>query len=149
LMNVTPTSHIEPSPPWSPRPRPTPSQLAVAQVARNARRTVEPLTSIGEAVRSSRDALDATSERLQAAANSLRPRPLTATDRATLNREIGPNRRCDWTETALERIKALKDATASSVNGVVLAVVAGAIRQFLEEERQFPTDDLEFRVMAP
>jgi WS/DGAT/MGAT family acyltransferase len=46
-------------------------------------------------------------------------------------------------------VKEIKDLIGGTVNDVVLTTVAGAVRKFFIEERGFPVDDVEFRVMAP
>jgi WS/DGAT/MGAT family acyltransferase len=84
-----------------------------------------------------------------AALSSLRSGWLTTVDRTPLNPDIGPNRRFDWTETPLDEVKGIKNALGGSVNDVVLAITAGAVRRFLVDERDFDLTDVEFRVMNP
>jgi WS/DGAT/MGAT family acyltransferase len=84
-----------------------------------------------------------------AALNSLRSGWLSAASRTPLNPDLGPNRRVDWTESSLEDIKEIRRALGGSVNDVLLAVVAGAVRHFLTEERHFDVDGIEFRAMVP
>ena len=48
-----------------------------------------------------------------------------------LNVEIGPHRRFDWVRTDLDEIKQIKNALGGTVNDVVVAVVTGALREFL------------------
>jgi diacylglycerol O-acyltransferase / wax synthase len=149
LLNVVPTSEIEDTPEWRPRPAPNGTQLAVAEIARTARRTIDHLGSVGEVVREGRQLLDSVSRRISAVKNSLESGWLTPTGRTPLNPDIGPNRRFDSTEIPLDEVKAVKNALGGSLNDVILATVAGAIRHFLEVERNFSTAGVEFRVMAP
>jgi WS/DGAT/MGAT family acyltransferase len=149
LMNVVPTSEIEPAPEWRPRPAPTGSQLVVAELARSTRTTIDRLTSVGDLLRSSREMAGMLQHRASAVAASLRSGWLTPTGVTPLNPVIGPNRRFDWTEIPLAEVKTLKNALGGTVNDVVLAVVAGAVRHFLEVERSFATEGVEFRAMAP
>jgi WS/DGAT/MGAT family acyltransferase len=149
LLNVIPSSEIEDAPTWKPRPAPTGTQLAVAEMARTTRKMIDSLTSAGELVASSREALGQTAHKLSAITNSLKSGWLTPADRTPLNPQIGPNRRFDWTEIAFDRVKAVKSSLGGTVNDVILATVAGAVRHFLEVERGFSTDGVEFRVMAP
>jgi WS/DGAT/MGAT family acyltransferase len=88
-------------------------------------------------------------DKTAAALNSLRSGWLTTADRTPLNPDIGPNRRFDWTETPLDEVKKIKNALGGSVNDVVLAITAGAVRRFLVDERDFDLTDVEFRVMNP
>jgi diacylglycerol O-acyltransferase len=149
LLNIVPTPEIEPVPGWTPRPAPTGTQLAVAELAKRARHTIERVTSVGDVTKSGRDVAGQLLHRLAAARNSLRSGWLTPAARTPLNPDIGPNRRFDWTEMPLDAVKAVKNALGGSLNDVVLATVAGAIRHFLEVERDFDTTSIEFRVMAP
>ena len=81
--------------------------------------------------------------------SSLRSGWLSPSDPTPLNPDLGPNRRFDWAEIPLADIKAIKNGLGGTVNDAVLAVVAGAIRHFLLNERDFDVSDLEFRVMNP
>jgi diacylglycerol O-acyltransferase / wax synthase len=65
-----------------------------------------------------------------------------------LNKPIGPHRRFDWTATDLAEVKAVRKAFGGSINDVVLATVAGAVRLFLEGRGVNP-QDIDFRVMTP
>jgi WS/DGAT/MGAT family acyltransferase len=149
LLNIAPTSEIEEPDHWVPRPSPTQSQLAVAEVARITGQVVDRLTHLSEAVRDGVTLSDRTRDKGAAALTSLRSGWLRAADRTPLNPDIGPNRRFDWTDTPLEEIKALKNKLGGSVNDVVLAITAGAVRRFLIEERDYDVSGAEFRVMNP
>jgi diacylglycerol O-acyltransferase / wax synthase len=65
-----------------------------------------------------------------------------------INQPVGPHRRFDWLAMGLEEIKAVKNRLGGTVNDVVLATVAGALRRFLER-RRVSCELLDFRVMAP
>ncbi|HEY2773771.1 MAG TPA: wax ester/triacylglycerol synthase family O-acyltransferase [Candidatus Binatia bacterium] len=65
-----------------------------------------------------------------------------------LNQNVGPHRRFDWLKMSLKDIKNVKDRLGGTVNDIVLATVAGAVRRFLER-RQVNCEMLDFRVMAP
>jgi len=149
LLNVVPTETVEEAPAWTPRPVPNNSQLVVAEVARVARRAVDTLTNLPTMRTRSREMAKTMGGRALAAYESLRSGWLTTASRTPLNPDLGPNRRFDWTETNLQDVKEIKRSLGGSVNDVVLAIVAGAIRQFLVEERDFKIDDTEFRVMNP
>ena len=149
LLNVVPSSEVEEPEVWVPRPAPTPTQLSVAEVARLTGRLVDRLTHLSEAVRDGVMLTDRTLDKSAAAFSSLRSGWLRAADRTPLNPDIGPNRRFDWTDTPLEAIKDLKNKLGGSVNDVVLAITAGAVRRFLIEERGYDVSGAEFRVMNP
>lgn len=149
LLNVIPTSDIEEPPEWFPRPAPTPSQLAVAETARLTRRLIERLSHFSEMVREGVALTDRARDKSLAALSSLRSGWLTTADRTPLNPDIGPNRRFDWTDTSLQAVKEIKDRLGGSVNDVVLAIAAGAVRRFLIDERGYDVTDAQFRVMNP
>ena len=149
LLNVAPDSAIEDAPEWEPRPAPTPTQLAVAESARTTRRLIDRLGNLGEVAREAPELADRVLDKSAAALSSLRSGWLTPSDRTPLNPDIGPNRRFDWTEMALEEVKAVKNRLGGTVNDVVLATTAGAVRSFLIEHRDFDPNGKEFRVMNP
>jgi WS/DGAT/MGAT family acyltransferase len=150
LLNIVPTSDVEGPDDWTPRPPPTHTQLAVAEAARLTGKLVDGLTHVSEAVRDGTMTLsDRTRDKSAAALSSLRSGWLRAADRTPLNPDIGPNRRFDWTDIPLEEIKALKNKLGGSVNDVVLAITAGAVRRFLIDERDYDVTDATFRVMNP
>ncbi len=149
LLNVVPTAEEENAPEWTPRPAPNNSQLVIAEAARAARRTLDTLTHIPTLRSRGREMALTMGGRAQAALASLRSGWLSTASRTPLNPDLGPNRRFDWTEIPLADVKEIKNALGGSVNDVVLAIVAGAIRQFLLEDRGFEVSDIEFRVMNP
>ena len=149
LLNTVPTSQVEPPDDWKPRPAPSSTQLVVAEAARATRRTVDSMSSIRSLGSRSRELAITAGGRTLAALSSLRSGWLSAASRTPLNPDLGPNRRVDWTQSSLEEIKEIRRALGGSVNDVLLAVVAGALRRFLIEERDFSVDGIEFRVMVP
>jgi 2-polyprenyl-6-methoxyphenol hydroxylase-like FAD-dependent oxidoreductase len=66
-----------------------------------------------------------------------------------LNRPIGPHRRFDWLPMGFDDIQFIRSRLGGTVNDVVLAVVAGAVRHFFKHVRLTDPDDIDFRVMAP
>ena len=65
-----------------------------------------------------------------------------------LNVPIGPHRRLDFVRSELADFKLIKDTFGGSVNDVVLAVVAGALRRWLRS-RGVRTEGLELRALVP
>ncbi len=63
------------------------------------------------------------------------------------NRSIGPHRRFAMRSTSLANIKRLKDATGGTVNDVVMAICAGALREYLLLHDALP--DAPLRAMVP
>jgi diacylglycerol O-acyltransferase / wax synthase len=149
LLNVVPDSTIEEAPEWKPRPAPTPAQLAVAEAARFTRRLIDGLTNIGDMVREGRTVTDRAVDKSAAAISSLRSGWLTSSAKTPLNPDIGSSRRFNWTEMTLDEVKAVKNALGGSVNDVVLAITAGAVRNFVIENRDYDPSHAEFRAMNP
>lgn len=149
LLNVVPDGTIEDADDWVPRPSPTPTQLAVAETARFTRRVIDGLTNFGEMVRDGKLITDRAVNRSAAAVNSLRSGWLTPSVRTPINPDLGPNRRFDWTDMPLDDIKQIKNALGGSVNDVILAIAAGAVRKFLIENRDYDPSRSDFRVMNP
>ena len=58
------------------------------------------------------------------------------------NRAITPHRRLAFTEVSLADVRAVKDAHHTSVNDVILAVCAGAVRRWLEARDALPDKPL-------
>jgi WS/DGAT/MGAT family acyltransferase len=65
-----------------------------------------------------------------------------------LNVPIGPHRRFDWTRFELSAVKEVKERLGGTLNDVVLACVAGAVRSFLEQRGE-DVSELDFRVFVP
>ncbi len=65
-----------------------------------------------------------------------------------LNQKIGPHRRFTWARSELATFKRIKDSLGGTVNDVVLAVVTGALREWLHG-RGIRTEGLELRALVP
>jgi diacylglycerol O-acyltransferase len=131
---------------WIPRPEPTSAQLLGEAL-------VERATQPAEMVRSARAALRAPRALAQRGIEALGAlgafaRTGLAAPACSLNVEIGPHRRYDWVRTDLDELKEIKNRLGGTVNDVVLAVVTGALRRFLEHRGE-EADDLTLRAMVP
>jgi len=132
---------------WVPRPAPSPLQLLSDETLRRAALPLDLARGAGtlvtdprRAVRAVREAVGSVGEVLRASASSATPTPL--------NCAIGPHRRFDWVRLDLDTVKAIKNRLGATINDVVLAIVAGALRRFLAQRGE-PVDDLTFRAMIP
>jgi len=94
----------------------------------------------GAALHAARDAAEGLGEIVWAGLN---PAPETP-----LNVEIGPHRRYAVVRTRLDDFKVVKNAFGGTVNDVVLAVVSGALRDWLRA-RGVRTEGLELRALVP
>ena len=110
------------------------------------------LSSVGELAAKSRDAITSTAGRSeQAAALSEQVRrvrmPLSSAPPTPWNKSVGPDRRFAMRSESLANIKRLKDATGGTVNDVVMAICAGALREYLLRHDALPAEPL--RAMVP
>jgi diacylglycerol O-acyltransferase len=132
---------------WVPSPEPSRASLLAKGVedlvtapVRIARRLEQAVEHPGVAAQQLGGALEGVGEIGWAFAN---PAP-----KVPLNVEIGSHRRYAWVRSDLARFKQIKDALGGTVNDVVLAVVAGALRSWLHE-RGIGTEGLELRAQVP
>jgi WS/DGAT/MGAT family acyltransferase len=132
---------------WQPRPEPTPAELATRGLRGLARaplslagRAVSAAAHPGAALGTTREAVEGLGEIVWAGLN---PAPGTP-----LNVPIGPHRRLELVRGALDDFKLVKNTFGGTVNDVVLAVVAGALRTWLGS-RAVRTEGLELRALVP
>jgi diacylglycerol O-acyltransferase len=151
LMGRRPDYQPGPAPAWIPRPPPPGARMVADEIARRAR---GPLSLLGGGRRRSgggaRDSADLLGFVRDAARGAWRAaqaglRPVSETP---LNVEVGPHRRFDWTRLSLEEMRRIGHAAGGTVNDVALALVAGAVRSFLQR-RAGGVADIEFRVAVP
>jgi WS/DGAT/MGAT family acyltransferase len=147
LLNPFPAADFTPGHRWIPRPGPTPLQIFRDEMLRRVREplvllweTPCPLRSPSSILAGLWEALGALGETLGAAAQPASPTPI--------NQPIGPHRRYDWASLDLADIKEVKNRLGGTVNDVVLATVAGALRSFLEG-RRVNVDVLDIRASIP
>ncbi len=133
--------------PWMPDPSPGPLDLLAAGVAGMAKaslgvaaKALGSLSRPEHALEDAKVAIEGLGEIVWAAANPAPPSPL--------NVEIGPHRRFAGVACELADFKAVKNAFGGTVNDVVLAVVAGALRHWLHS-RGVRTQGLELRALVP
>ncbi|AYF73734.1 wax ester/triacylglycerol synthase family O-acyltransferase [Nocardia yunnanensis] len=80
-------------------------------------------------------------QRRRGSGNRGMPLPFTA-PRTPFNRAITPHRSIAFVQTELSDIKEIKTAFGVKVNDVVLAVVGGALRRYLERHDELPETSL-------
>jgi diacylglycerol O-acyltransferase / wax synthase len=147
LLRPEPLEEFEPAPDWNPRRAPTPTELLGDAVYRYASLPLTLGRNLQQLATQASDPRSDLRARLRAvrdmvASNLPRPSP------TPLNQPIGPHRRFDWLSMDLSRVKEVKNRLGGTLNDVVLATVAGALRRFFER-RHIRPEQLDFRVMAP
>jgi len=132
---------------WTPQPEPSSADLMARGARDLAAVPVNMLERAAEAVRHPEtatrrvvDAVEAVGEVVGAFADPAPDVPL--------NRQIGPHRRFVWARGDLGAFKRIKDVLGGTVNDVVLAVVTGALREWMHG-RGIRTEGLELRALVP
>ena len=147
IMRAEPVSTPGHPLPWVPRQRPSETKLIIDEVRRRIRQPFDLFGTVREAVLHPEDALGRAQETLGALAETLAP-ALRSASETPLNAEVGPSRRFDWTDIPLAELKAVKNALGGTLNDLVLATVAGALRRFFTQRGMDP-DELDVRAMVP
>lgn len=132
-----------PAEPWRPEPAPGRARL-LAGAAAEALMT--PITLSRAAVRAVANPLATASTALgcaEVAAAAFRPAP-----RSPFNVAIGPNRTFQLARVPLADVREIATARSVTVNDVLLAVTAGALRRWLLEHGHH-VDGLELRALIP
>jgi diacylglycerol O-acyltransferase len=62
--------------------------------------------------------------------------------RTSFNAEITPHRRFAYGSLSLDDVKEIKKQLGVTVNDIVMAICAGALRRYLEDRRELPADPL-------
>jgi WS/DGAT/MGAT family acyltransferase len=147
LMSPSPDAEIFEPAPFVPRPAPRPFELLRHELLRRARLPFEAVRDARKLLREAQDTRRELSVRVRALRETLGG-ALQRIAPTPLNERVSPHRRFDWLVLPLEELKAVRRALGGSLNDVVLCIVTGAVRRFLEL-RRFPLEDIDFRVMAP
>ncbi len=147
LMSPSPDAEIFEPVPFVPRPAPTPFELLRDEVIRRARLPFEAVRDTRKLIREAEDARRELSVRLRAVREMLGG-ALQRTAPTPLNERVSPHRRFDWLVLQVDEVKSIRRALGGSLNDVVLTIVTGAVRRFLDQ-RRFPLEGIDFRVMAP
>src|SRR3954466_9011873 len=147
LFDLSPVpSKVDPEP-WTPHPEPTDAELVAEGVKGVVKRPFSLASGAVKAVQSPRRTISTVRESTEALGEvvwaGLNPAP-----DVPLNVPIGPHRRFETVRASLEDFKTVKRAFGGTVNDVVLAVVAGAIRRWLRS-RGVRTEGMELRALVP
>jgi len=133
--------------PWVPQREPGAAALAARGIRGLATlpfslagRALSAATRPTESLHQTREAVEGLGEVAWAALNPAPPTPL--------NVPIGPHRRFALVRSELADFKRVKDAFGGTVNDVVLSVVAGGLRRWLQS-RGVRTEGLELRALVP
>jgi diacylglycerol O-acyltransferase len=145
--NPVPVGISPPVRPWEPKPEPSDVELLARSLEglprlpfRAARRLIRAARRPSESVSHAAEVAEGLGG---VAWQLLNPAP-----NLPLNEDIGPHRRFRWTHAQLRDFKRVKDALGGTINDVVLAVTAGALREWLQG-RGIRVQGLELRALVP
>jgi len=147
ILRPGPDSTVKEPHAWVPRPAPGDVELAWGQLRR---RLATGVGAVGAAAGAVRRPLR-TVERLRgglANVGEVLAAGLSPGSPTPLNGDIAPHRRFDWIHFPLDEVKEVRAKLGGTLNDVVLAVVAGAVRRFLLTRGE-NVRKLEFRVLVP
>ncbi len=138
---------LAPREPWVPEPSPSAAQLTAISLEGSVRSAaMQPLRAAAAVAQPAR-ALSQTRETVAALAEVVRQGWSSAPE-SPLNVRIGPHRRIAVATARLSDFKTVKDALGGTVNDVLLAVVAGAVRRWLHSRGE-RTEGMDLRVCVP
>ena len=148
LFDVTPDPEPQaPTEEWKPRPEPSNLSLLRQSVTDLASTPLRLTESAINAVRRPESVVDRIGDGAEGVSEVARAFADPAPD-VPLNTEIGPHRRIAWARADFSDFRRIKNAHDTTVNDVVLAVVAGSVRNWLIN-RGVETEGLELRAMVP
>ena len=148
ILDVSPTAATDDGSLWMPAPQPSQLRLVTDAVSETVRQPGE----LVENVRSAVSDLTATMNKLVNAVSGVASAVRTAVRPAPsspLNVPITAERRFAVARTTLADLKKVRAAHGGTVNNVVLAVVAGALRSWLMSRGEVVTAGTTVRAMAP
>jgi diacylglycerol O-acyltransferase len=148
ILDVTPVPREVPEDLWMPRPEPAAATLVLDAVTEVMRRPTALFDTLRLGMADARSAADkltgAIGGVLSAARVAARPAP-----GSPLNAPIGSQRRFAVARTDLDDYKTVRKSSGGTVNDVVLAIVAGALRGWLLSRGESVRPSSLVRAMVP
>lgn len=147
LLGPAPDSTDETPPPWLPRSAPQPLELLGEELASSMQRASAAAAWLGEGLRSPSRTWKSARQGTVALVETARS-ALTSARSTPLNHPLGAERRFEWLAMSLGELRQVKRRLGGTLNDVVLATVAGALRRYLGR-RGTRLDDGEIRAAVP
>jgi diacylglycerol O-acyltransferase / wax synthase len=132
--------------PYRPPPEPSADELLVDAVKERITSPAEAIRLLQSSLMDPRQVPGRIAQGVRALGDFVGGSIVDMAPESTLNQAIGPHRRFETILVKLEDIKAIKNHLGGTVNDVVLAVVAGGLRQLLEARGE---QLAELRAMVP
>ncbi|SFT04059.1 WS/DGAT/MGAT family O-acyltransferase [Saccharopolyspora flava] len=133
---------------WMPRPAPTVTQLLVEAATDAVQRPGEVVENVRAAMVDASATVQKVSRALGGVASAVRAAVVPAPS-GPLNAPTSTQRRFAVAKAKLDDLRAVRRAHGSTVNDVVLAVVAGALRNWLLSRGEVVTPSTTLRAMVP
>jgi diacylglycerol O-acyltransferase len=145
LMDTEPSSEAPPPPAqWEPRPAPKASELLALSLKEQI---ASPFQVIRDALQANNDAR----KLLREIAGGFKPlwglAGMGLAPPSALNRPIGPHRRFETLDLPLPEVRKIRRTLRGTLNDVLLTIVAGALRHWLEARGDTAVSDL--RALVP
>jgi WS/DGAT/MGAT family acyltransferase len=135
MCDLTPEIRpVEGAEDWQADESPTPFELSAMAFQHNLTRPLRYLEFLQKSV-------PAWSKALEAAASGTLTAPPTV-PRTRFNKVVSPHRVFEGVTFSLEEVKQVKNQYDATVNDVVLAICAGALREYLLEKNELPEESL-------
>ncbi|HKB75545.1 MAG TPA: wax ester/triacylglycerol synthase family O-acyltransferase, partial [Myxococcales bacterium] len=145
LLDTEPSTDAPAAPAeWTPRPAPKTSELLAVSLKEQI---TNPIQVVREALQSNNDAR----KLLREIAGGVKPllglAGMGMAPASALNRPIGPHRRFEMFDMPLPQIRKIRRALGGTLNDVILSVISGALRRWLEARGESLGPDL--RALVP
>jgi diacylglycerol O-acyltransferase len=135
LCDATPEiREVEGAEEWQADKPPTPFELTAMAIQNNATRPLRYLEFLQKSAPTWTKAIEA------AMTGDLKPPQ--SVPRTRFNKVVSPHRVFEGVDFSLEKTKEIKTAVGGTVNDVVLAICAGALRKYLLEKDELPEESL-------
>jgi len=147
FLDPRPDRRVKPAGGWIPRPAPGGSRLLFDELTRRAsiplsllRAGARAISVPGKTLSTIRDAAVGLGQAAKAS--------LVQASETPFNFPLGPHRRLDWMRSEIGDVRKVNRRFGSTLEAVVLSVIAGAVRRFFIG-RGLRVDDLDFRALVP
>ena len=147
ILSLRPEGRPAESLPFTARPSPSRFELFWDEAARRITRPVGMVRDVASLLAQAAAAPEGVLASLRALSGLIEG-TLSPRVSAPFNRPIGAQRRVGWLTMEREQIEGIRRSLGGSLNDVVLTVVTGAVRRYLERRKIAPRTS-PFRVMTP
>ena len=147
MMSTTPEREIPEAPRFIPRPAPSNTELLRDEFWHRASLPTQAVRNFREFARETENLRDELSTRFTVLGEMF-GLASSGGDETPINGTNGPHRRFDWFNVSLDDMKAIRKALGATINDVVLTVVTGAVREYMQLRGVNPKK-LDFKVSAP